>query len=73
MTNPDSIRADAILCITNISDEQARDAALVLAGHAADAGELRQWLEAIGFLPYEPGIRPTQWGHPRQMPKGTAR
>jgi hypothetical protein len=33
-----------------------RAAAVVLAGHARDAAELRQWLEICGLLPY--GHRP---------------
>jgi hypothetical protein len=32
------------------SPETARDAALVLAGHARDAAELRGWLEALGLV-----------------------
>ncbi len=53
MSNPDSIRADAILCISDITDEQARAAALTLAAHADSADELTGWLEMCGLLPYQ--------------------
>lgn len=40
----------ALIAPLSISAGQARDAAVVLAGHARDATELRDWLEAAGLL-----------------------
>ena len=48
-------RADALLHTPGITPEQASDASLILAAHAAGADELRLWLEILGLLPYEPG------------------
>ncbi len=71
MTDPDSIRSDAILSAADISPGQARDAALVLAGHAAGAGELGDWLEMCGLLDYTPGGPGAgPYGRPRQQRTG---
>ena len=52
MTVPedDVSRADALCAPMSITAEHTRDAALVLAGHARDAAELRDWLEAPGLV-----------------------
>jgi hypothetical protein len=52
MTVPedDVSRADALCAPLYVSAGKARDAAIVLAGHARDAGELRGWLEALGLV-----------------------
>ena len=46
----DVSRADALCAPLYVSAGKARDAALVLAGHARDAAELRDWLEAPGLV-----------------------
>ena len=48
---------DTRLSVTSLTDRQVRDASLILAGHAADAAELAEWLEACGLRPYEPADR----------------
>jgi 3-hydroxyisobutyrate dehydrogenase-like beta-hydroxyacid dehydrogenase len=45
----------AIPVITGVSDEQAREAALFLTGHAKNAEDARNLLEACGLVPYESG------------------
>ena len=44
-----------IQSITGLTDEQARAGALFLTGHARDAEDARNLLEACGLLPYESG------------------
>ena len=46
-------RCLALLRNPGISDEEARECALFLAGRATDAVELRLWLEMLGLVPYE--------------------
>lgn len=46
----------SLLAHCAISDEQAREASLRLAGWARDAAELREWLQMTGLLP-SPGKR----------------
>ena len=46
-------RADALLHGTGSSPEEARNASLVLAGHATGADELRLWLEILGLREYQ--------------------
>lgn len=58
---------DTSLSMTDLSPEQVRNASLVLAGHAADAGELAEWLEICGLRPYRAGGR--LWtGRPKVRP-----
>lgn len=40
-----------------LTQAQARHVSLVLAGHARDAAELRDWLETVGLLAGPPGKR----------------
>ena len=57
---------DTHLSVSSLSDEQVRDASLVLAGHASGAGELTEWLEACGLRPYLSGDR--MWtGRPKRV------
>jgi hypothetical protein len=57
---------DTKLSVTSLSDRQVRDASLILAGHACDAGELAEWLEACGLRPYLSADR--LWtGRPKQV------
>ncbi len=46
----DVARADALCAPMHVSAAQARHAAGVLAGHARDAAELRDWLETCGLV-----------------------
>jgi hypothetical protein len=55
---PAGTRADALLVPFNVTREDARSAALTLADHAADAAELRDWLEMLGLLDAEPRRKP---------------
>ena len=57
---------DVSFSVTDLKPEQVRNASLVLAGHAADAGELAEWLEICGLRPYQAGGR--LWtGRPKQV------
>ena len=47
-----------ILTGAGLTDEQAREAALFLAGRARDAEDARLLLEACGLVPYESGEPP---------------
>ena len=44
-----------IQSVAGLTDEQARAGALFLTGHARDAEDARNLLEACGLLPYESG------------------
>lgn len=59
----EATRADAWLSAMAITAAQARAASLVLAAHAADAGELRLWLEILGLRDYRSAPR-TPCGRP---------
>lgn len=61
----DHMRADALLAPIGVSKEHTRAAALVLAGRARDAAELRDWLEMTGLIP---GGQPSR----RKPPRGGA-
>lgn len=57
---------DTHLSVTDLTPEQVRGASLTLAGHAADAGELAEWLECCGLRPYLSADR--LWtGRPKQV------
>lgn len=58
---------DTSLSMTDLTPEQVRAASLVLAGHAADAGELADWLEACGLRPYPPSPERLWTGRPKQV------
>ena len=57
---------DTHLSVTDLSDEQVRNASLALAGYACGAGELAEWLEICGLRSYQAGDR--MWtGRPKQV------
>jgi hypothetical protein len=39
----------------DVSLHQAREASVRLGGRVTDGAELREWLQMLGFLPYESG------------------
>ena len=53
----EAARADALLHGIGSTPEQAREASLVLAGHATGADELRRWLEILGLRDYQSAHR----------------
>lgn len=57
---------DTHLSVTDLTPEQVRGASLVLAGHAAGAGELAEWLECCGLRSYPPSPERLWTGRPRQ-------
>jgi hypothetical protein len=57
-------RRNALLAPLDVSDEETVTAALTLASGAADASELRCWLEMCGMQPYSSRGPLTSSGRP---------